>query len=274
MNNPYEVLGLNRNASADDVKKAYRRLAAKHHPDKGGNEEQFKKVKEAYEKIAEPEKFGRNPGGFHTTDEGAGINPDILREMFSKMGSGGPFSGFSFQDSKTSRPTYHFTLSKIITVDFKETIIGAEERFTFPEIGKPINIWVEEGTKQGDTATKIITVEDKKFHIHLTFNVKQQEGIELLVNGDIRMKHSIPLVDFLRREKVKITTPEGKQLLIKVPQDFQPGQAVKVRGHGHWRKLPTGGKIRGDLLVEINVIIPILLTEEAINKIEELVKNA
>jgi curved DNA-binding protein len=281
MSNPYEVLGLKLGASEADVKKAFRRLAAKHHPDKGGDEEQFKKIKLAYEQITEPEKFKQAPGsGYHSTDE-AVFNQDMLNEIFARMKStgskstgGNPFSGFSFHQGGPSGATTHFSLNKQITVNLKETILGAEERFTFPEIGYPINMWVSAGTRDGDTENKIISVGDTKFHIHLTFRIKPMEEVELLENGDLRMKHSMPLVNFLRRESVKITTPEGKQLIIKIPIDFQPGQAVKIRGHGHWRRLPTGAKLRGDLLLEINVIIPISFTEETISKIEELIKHA
>ncbi|SVE28952.1 uncharacterized protein METZ01_LOCUS481806, partial [marine metagenome] len=54
MIDPYSVLGVSRNASKDDIKKAYRKLAMKNHPDRGGDETKFKEIKEAYERITEP----------------------------------------------------------------------------------------------------------------------------------------------------------------------------------------------------------------------------
>jgi DnaJ-class molecular chaperone len=89
----YEVLGVPQNATADDIKKAYRKLAREHHPDKGGDPEKFKKVQEAYEVLSDPEKRenfdrfgtadGGNPPGF------PGPNPnDIFAQMF-----GGAFGG-------------------------------------------------------------------------------------------------------------------------------------------------------------------------------------
>jgi DnaJ-class molecular chaperone len=87
----YDVLGLTRDATADDIKKAHRKLAREHHPDKGGDPEKFKKVQEAYEVLSDPEKrenfdrFGTaegNPNGFPP-------NPnDIFAQMF-----GGAFGG-------------------------------------------------------------------------------------------------------------------------------------------------------------------------------------
>jgi DnaJ-class molecular chaperone len=88
----YDVLGLTRDATADDIKKAHRKLVREHHPDKGGDPEKFKKVQEAYEVLSDPEKrenfdrFGTaegNPTGF------SGPNPnDIFAQMF-----GGAFGG-------------------------------------------------------------------------------------------------------------------------------------------------------------------------------------
>ena len=67
--NPYETLGIKQGASEQEAKKAFKKLAMKHHPDRGGDEKKFQEVKEAYERITEPEKFRdqqfqRTPGGF------------------------------------------------------------------------------------------------------------------------------------------------------------------------------------------------------------------
>ena len=85
----YEVLGVPQNATTDDIKKAYRKLAREHHPDKGGDPEKFKKVQEAYEVLSDPEKR-QNFDRFGTPDAPAqGPNPnDIFAQMF-----GGAFGG-------------------------------------------------------------------------------------------------------------------------------------------------------------------------------------
>jgi DnaJ-class molecular chaperone len=80
----YDVLGLTRDASADDVKKAYRKLAREHHPDKGGDAEKFKKVQEAYEVLSDPQKR-QNFDQFGTADgpQQGQFNPnDIFAQMF------------------------------------------------------------------------------------------------------------------------------------------------------------------------------------------------
>jgi len=89
----YDVLGLSKDASQDDIKKAYRKLAREHHPDKGGDAEKFKKVQEAYEILSDPQKranfdqFGSAEG---PQGPGAGLRPeDIFASMFG--GAGSPF---------------------------------------------------------------------------------------------------------------------------------------------------------------------------------------
>lgn len=105
---PYDVLGLTRDATADDVKKAYRKLAREHHPDKGGDPEKFKKVQEAYEVLSDPEKR-QNFDRFGTADAPPqGPNPnDIFAQMF-----GGAFGG---QRGPVRRADHHHDLK--ITLD-------------------------------------------------------------------------------------------------------------------------------------------------------------
>ena len=90
MKDYYQILGIDKSASAEDIKRAYRRLASQHHPDKGGNEDEFKKISEAYENIGTEEKrtqydnTRRNPFG-----GGGGFNP--FEEFFNR-GFGNPFA--------------------------------------------------------------------------------------------------------------------------------------------------------------------------------------
>jgi DnaJ-class molecular chaperone len=87
----YEVLGLTKDASPDDVKKAYRKLAREHHPDKGGDPEKFKKVQEAYEVLSDPQKR-QNFDQFGTAEGPPPGMPGFPQDIFAQM-FGGAFGG-------------------------------------------------------------------------------------------------------------------------------------------------------------------------------------
>lgn len=110
----YEELGLAKDATPEEIKKAYRSLARTHHPDKGGNADKFKQVQEAYEILSDPQKrqnydqFGTaegNPNGF---PPGAGFPPDIFAQMFG--GGGTPF-GFPGQRGPVRRADHEHTVT-------------------------------------------------------------------------------------------------------------------------------------------------------------------
>ncbi len=92
----YETLGVSKDANQQDIKKAYRKLASKHHPDKGGDQEQFKRIQGAYETLSDPNKRAQydNPNPFEQfgNDPFADGSPfaDILRDIFGQSGNRQP----------------------------------------------------------------------------------------------------------------------------------------------------------------------------------------
>jgi DnaJ-class molecular chaperone len=101
----YDVLGLDKSASPDDIRKAYRKLIMVHHPDKGGDPEKFKKIQEAYEVLSDPQKK-ENFDRFGTPDgpQMQGMPMD-MNDMFAQMFGGG-FPGFG-QQGPMKRPDHH-----------------------------------------------------------------------------------------------------------------------------------------------------------------------
>lgn len=118
MQNPYKVLGINEGASADEAKKAYRKLAQKYHPDKtGGDEEKFKEISEAYQRIVDPDKFKEEGfGGFDGFSDFAGFGgfDNFINDIFNR---------------KSIRKGVDFTTQ--LTITFTEACLGSERDIKF-----------------------------------------------------------------------------------------------------------------------------------------------
>jgi DnaJ-class molecular chaperone len=106
----YNILGLEKEASKEEIKKAYRKLALIHHPDRGGNEEEFKNITKAYEILSDDDKRKRYDLTGSETDQpqGGGFNPQDIFNMFSGFN---PFNNFKTSKKKLENTTYNMSIS-------------------------------------------------------------------------------------------------------------------------------------------------------------------
>jgi len=125
----YEVLGINKNSTQDEIKKAYRKQSMEHHPDRGGNEEIFKEVAEAYETLSDPKKkesydvYGHN--GPRNNMGGGGSPFDMFAEMFGRGG----FNPFAQQQQQRQRRGTDLNLSVKLTLE--EIFTGTNKKFKY-----------------------------------------------------------------------------------------------------------------------------------------------
>ena len=293
----YKTLGVNKTATDDEIKKAYRKLAMKYHPDhtKGDKsaEEKFKKISEAYAVLSDKEKrkqydtFGSN--GFHQRFS----QEDIFRsydfgDIFKEFGFGGtnPFRGrrggtrFSFgsgspfgshpgrqQQVKGSDLVYELPLTlqeiakgtnKVISFDHK----GRHEKITvkIPKgmiSGKKLRLAGKGEPSPYGGPPGDLYIQSKVVNDPI-YDAKEYD---LYANRDLKLSEAI------LGTSISVPTLEGKRLNLKIPPGTRHGTKMRLAGHG----LPAmRGKKRGDLYVHINIPIPKNLNKEQKKLIKQL----
>ncbi|MEK7496609.1 MAG: molecular chaperone DnaJ [Patescibacteria group bacterium] len=259
----YSLLGVSKSASPDEIKKAFRKLAHQHHPDKkGGNEAKFKEINEAYQTLSDTDKrkqydqfgsdyqnMGGGGGGFNWQNAGGfnsgGFNVDMndLDDIFGDLfGMGGSSHG-----RRKTGPKRGSDLEFTTAIDFKESVFGVEKNLRFEKLIKCSHC-AGAGSEPG---SKIETCK--------TCNGRGEvEQIQRTIMGNmrsIRVCHDCggegKRIDKLCTKCKGRGSEHGiKELNVKIPAGIDDGQAIKLNGEG---EPGARGGVAGDLLLNIEV---------------------
>ena len=255
----YEVLGLQKGASSDDIKKAYRKLAMKYHPDRNPDskeaEEKFKEAAEAYEVLSDDEKRSRyDQFGF------AGVDPNYGAGQGG--GFGGGFGGFGdFGDlgdifgsffgggggrSNANAPRRGENIGARLELTFEEAAFGCEKEVSIPRIE---NCSACSGTGSADGAIETCSMCRGSGQVRTTQNfmgmAMQTSSTCPQCNGRGKITKN-PCTTCKGKGKVRRT----QKIKVKVPAGVDHGQSVRVRGEG---SVGSNGGPNGDLLAEIYI---------------------
>ena len=264
----YETLGVSENASADEIKKAYRKLARKYRPDINKDEsavEKFKEINAAYEVLSDNEKkaqydqFGDQMFGgqnFHdfAQGQGGGVDLDeILRQMFGGGGGasfGGAQSGFGGFGGGFGGPD--LDMQARITISFMVSVTGGKHNVSTN--GQSFDIKIPAGIKSGETMR--VRGKGKQYQGQagdLLIQVEVASSDVYERKGDNLYKtFDVPLKEALFGGKIAIETPE-KEVSLKVPQNTKNGQKFRLKGKGVPDRKTA---MKGDLYLVANVVLP------------------
>jgi curved DNA-binding protein len=267
----YNTLGISKSASEADIKAAYRKMAMKHHPDRGGDEKKFKEVTEAYETLSDPQKkqmldMGVDPNAQHTSYRQGSpfefhFNTGNFEDVFGNFG----FGGRPVRKNKTLNVNIEVTLEDILNgrvIDAEIGIPNGNKRLVNIEVPPGI----ESGQQiryrgMGEHTLKDVPPGD------LIVNILVKQHSVFQRQGDMLMiKKFISPWDAMLGSEVTVETIDKKTLTIGIPAGTQPDTVLSCRGEG----LPNiRTKVRGNLLIKVQIEIPRNLNSEQKSIVEQ-----
>lgn len=279
----YNILGVSRNASEREVKKAFRRLARKHHPDVNPGdksaEAKFKKISEAYEVLSDKEKrqkYDRFGDQWQDADQFAKAQQQ--QAPFWNYRRGGEGVRFSFESddlgsilgdlfgggttySRRASPRRGRDVEYPVEVILEDAFQGTTRTISFDSSGR-IEVKIPPGVKTGSR----VRVAGKggagssggtNGDLYLVISVRPHSKF-VRKGDDLYAEVPVPLTLVVLGGEVQVNTLKG-EVMLRVPQETQNGNTFRLAGQG----MPRLGKSsRGDLLVKVKVVLPTKLSVE------------
>jgi len=251
MTDYYQILGVERTASADEIKRAYRKLASQHHPDKGGDTATFQNIQVAYDTLSNPEKRAQydNPqpnfGGFNHA--GFDIH-DIFSSMFGQRPGARQARGHV-------RMTLWISLHDVAVGGSRTVNLGTAQGTNTVEIDIPLGINDGDNVQYGGIGpggTDLVV--QYRVHPHQDW---ERHGLNLIA------ERKVPVWDLILGGSLTVSSITNSQLTAQIPAGCQPGTMLRLKGQG--LKDRTGNQ--GDIFVRVATYLPTNIAPEIVEAI-------
>ena len=271
MSNYYETLGVSPQATADDIKKAYRKLAMQYHPDRNPGDPQaearFKDINDAYSILSDADKRQQYdspqstgfPPGFHPFGAGGGLD-DIIRDIFGRSGAGG-----GFQWNVHTTPPKNRDMQYTLNITLEDAFQGKQMpvHIQFGSVNRQINVSIPAGVESGyrmrfpaHGETTIPNAPPGDIYIIVQV---QNHGRFVRHGHNLSTSINIDAIRACLGTECGILGIDNAQMQIKIPAGIQPGTQITVSNHG----MPiTSTTRRGDLVITVNVSVPTNISAE------------
>ncbi|MBR2522428.1 MAG: J domain-containing protein [Coriobacteriales bacterium] len=287
----YDILGVKRDATDDEIKKAYHKLARKYHPDAGGDEEKFKEINAAYEVLSDAQKrkqydtfgqyasssgFGGSgaPGGGWSYTSTGGM-PNGWEEIFSQFagfggqgGGGGSWADMfggaaraGQQYQQPSQPRKGKDFKSTLHISFNEAFSGAQKKVKIknPDTGdiEEIIVNIPAGAVDGGQMRYKrkggVSPDGGERGDLLVVTKIKPHPIYTRKGANVLMELPVSISEAVLGAKIMVPTPEGGKIKISVPAGSQSGDEIVINGKGAPRVKKSG---KGDLKITIKVVLP------------------
>jgi curved DNA-binding protein len=287
----YEVLGLKREASEDEIKRAYRKLAREHHPDRNPGdknaETRFKEVQEAYDVLSDKTKRGQYdqfgfagpgarpngaPGGFQWGGgfgEGVQVDPSQFEEILRGFGGGAGGAGMGgfeelFSQGRRSnrgrRSQQREPVTTTLRVPFETAVLGGAMSLSVND--RVIEVTIPAGIREGQSlrmagqapggADLLLKIEIEPHHFF------RREGNDLIIIAPVTIAEAV------LGAKIDVPTLQGEKLTVKIPAGASSGNRLRLRGKG------VNG---GDQYVELKIVAPPKIDDESRTLMEQFAQR-